>query len=233
MLKNSMPGKISGKICEKMPENLFGKKAEPIACCQTNRQFSIFKWSLSFVSFLFVGVFLSGCIAMNSAEPSPNAYPQQVRFSTERSDVHYERSTAYALHYSQPDSAPPEALMSMEDGTIAIFPQDSQPVSRSPDATLTPVYTLEPGNVMAVPTGLVLVRFQKGTIAADHHADLQEAGYAIESSPPYAPHTAWLRSSGSIADALSGIPRLEAIPGVENVEPQMIVERRFREGVRE
>lgn len=168
---------------------------------------------------------------MNFTESLSNGYPQQIRFSTERADLHYERSLHYALHYSQPNSAPPESLMTMAEGTIAIFPQEISPPRHSPDARMTAVYVLKPGNVPAVPTGLVFVRFRKGTIAPDHRIPLQEVGYTIESSPPYAPHTAWVRStSGNIGEALAGISRLEAIPEVENVEPQMMMERRWRSG---
>jgi hypothetical protein len=216
----------------------------------------IVKTRLVWVSFLLVALFLSGCVTMNSAENPANnlannpaeqsaenpanhpaglnlaAYPPQIRFSTERSQMHYERSTAaYALHYAHPDTAPPEALQIMEDGTIAVFSAQHFPSRSAEDTTLvaTPVYTLQPGNVMAVPTGRIFVRFYPNTIATDHSTTLEQAGYVIESSPPYAPHTAWVRSSsGNIAEALSNIPSLEAMPDIENVEPQMVIEHSLR-----
>jgi hypothetical protein len=165
---------------------------------------------------------------MSPTDLTPN-YPQRIRFSTEQSDQYYERSTAYALHYSQPDSAPPEADLILEDGTIALMSRDAA-LSRQFAATqVSPVYTLQPSQVIAVPTGKVFVRFSKNTIATDHVAHLQAAGYAIEFSPPYAPYTAWVYAqSGNIADALSNIPKLEAIPAIENVEPQMVIERQWR-----
>jgi hypothetical protein len=196
----------------------------------------IIRIRLAWVGFLLVTLFLNGCMTMNSAghsEVDLAAYPPQLRFSTERSDLHFDRSPdVYALQYAQPESAPPEALQQMDDGTIAVF-SAQHPPSRSAEMTAsvtTPVYTLQPGNILAVPTGLVFVRFQPGTIATDHSASLQQAGYVIESSPPYAPHTAWVRSSsGNIADALSNLSNLEAIPAVENVEPQMVMEQSLRE----
>jgi hypothetical protein len=199
--------------------------------CETR---SIVKPGLAWVGLLLIGqLLLTGYTAMSPTELTSKLtsnYPQRVRFSTEHPDVLYERSNAYALHYSQPDSAPREADLILEDGTIAIFPREAALAHHSPDTEISPVYRLEPGQVMAVPTGKVLVRFSQGTIATEHDATLQEAGYAIESSPPYAPHTAWVRAqSGDIAEALSNIPKLESIAAIENVEPQMIVERQFKE----
>jgi hypothetical protein len=44
--------------------------------------------------------------------------------------------------------------------------------------------------------------------------------------PAYAPHAAWLEAAdGSLAQALGGIARLEALSDVENVEPQWLTER--------
>ncbi|WP_416674302.1 hypothetical protein [Egbenema bharatensis] len=192
------------------------------------------KLSLAWVGLLLIGLLLigllllTGYIPMSPTELTPN-YPHRVRFSTERPDVFYERSNAYALHYSQPDSAPREADHILEDGTIAIFPRETVLCHHSPDTAISPVYTLAPGQVLAVPTGRLFVRFTQDTIATDHAPALQAAGYAIESSSTYAPHTAWVQArSGDIAEALSNIPQLEAIAAIENVEPQMIVERQLK-----
>jgi len=47
--------------------------------------------------------------------------------------------------------------------------------------------------------------------------------------PAYAPNAAWLRArSGEIADALAGTPALDALPDLEAVEPQMLMERARR-----
>ncbi|MEH1949602.1 MAG: hypothetical protein V7K77_21990 [Nostoc sp.] len=58
---------------------------------------------------------------------------------------------------------------------------------------------------------------------------INRAGYEVTQSLAYAPHTAWLRAkSGKIVDAIAGISQLEAIANVENVEPQMLMERSLR-----
>lgn len=49
--------------------------------------------------------------------------------------------------------------------------------------------------------------------------------YELVESLAYAPQAAWLRApSGDMADALAGLSRLEQLPDIENVEPQMLLE---------
>jgi hypothetical protein len=92
-----------------------------------------------------------------------------------------------------------------------------------------PVYVTDPGGSQAVPSGLVFVRFGEKMSARDHEGAIAAAGYEIVEVPPYALHAAWVRArDGSIPTALNGVERLEAIDGVENVEPQMLRPRSLR-----
>ncbi len=89
---------------------------------------------------------------------------------------------------------------------------------------LSPVYTLHPGGSMAVPTGQVFIRFADGVNVEERREEIETAGYKIAQKLDYAPNAAWLRaSSGSIAEALSGIDKLQKLKDVENVEPQMLM----------
>lgn len=82
-------------------------------------------------------------------------------------------------------------------------------------------YRAGPGGAVAVPTGRVFVRFSEGTDPETRTAEIECAGFALESVPAYAPHAAWVRpASGETADALNGFGRLRDLPGVERVEPQ-------------
>ena len=92
--------------------------------------------------------------------------------------------------------------------------------------TFGPVYALKPAGTQAVPTGLVFVRFKAGVKATERTKDIERAGYRIARTVEYSPGAAWLRdASDNIAQALNGIPKLEKIAGVENVEPQMLMRR--------
>lgn len=92
-----------------------------------------------------------------------------------------------------------------------------------------PIYVADPGGSRAVPSGLVFVRFEEKRSARDHEGAITAAGYEIVEIPSYALHAAWVRASeGSIPTALKGVERLEAIDGVENVEPQMLRPRSLR-----
>lgn len=91
------------------------------------------------------------------------------------------------------------------------------------DATLTPVYALSRQGGPAVPTGLVLVRFAEGIPAGTRGELFSREGFALVEALPYAPNTVWVQSTtGGIPASLKGIPALEALPDVVNVEPQML-----------
>jgi hypothetical protein len=159
-------------------------------------------------------------------------YPQQIRFGTQQSAVLYSRKPGYyAVHYKEPGTVAPGAVLQLNDGAIAIFqgePDEPENAIRlaSTTGTLGPIYTLQADGTLAVPTGLVFIRFVEGVEVELHREAIKQAGYEIAQSLSYAPQAAWLRAqSGNILDALVGISKLESIPNVENVEPQMLMER--------
>jgi len=114
----------------------------------------------------------------------------------------------------------------LEDGAIAVFRGELDEAGMTVQSgALSAVYGLQPSGLLAVPTGRVFVRFAEGVKAESRRQEINRAGYELIESLSYAPHAAWLRArSGDIADALAGIPRLEQLPDVENVEPQMLME---------
>ncbi|MEH2067938.1 MAG: hypothetical protein V7K47_07180 [Nostoc sp.] len=154
-------------------------------------------------------------------------YPQQISAGSNASAVSYTRQPGYyAIHYNQPSTVAQGAILQLNEGAIAIFSGEPK---RSQKNTLSPIYTLEPNGSLAVPTGLVFIRFAEGVDVESQRQAIDRAGYQVEQSLDYAPHAAWLRPrSGNIADAIAGISRLEAIPNVENVELQMLMERGLR-----
>jgi hypothetical protein len=95
--------------------------------------------------------------------------------------------------------------------------------------SLIPVYELTPGHSLAVPTGLIFVRFNDPIVADKQIDELKQAGYVIADRIDYAPDAVWVRSaSGDPANALQNIPDLEAIAGVITVEPQMLMKAYYR-----
>jgi hypothetical protein len=159
-------------------------------------------------------------------------YPQQIRFGTEQSAVIYSRKPGYyAVHYKQPGTVAPGAVLQLNDGALAVFqgePDEAENAIRlaSTTGTFGPIYTLQADGSLAVPTGLVFIRFVEGIEVESHREAIKQSGYEIAQSLSYAPQAAWLRAqSGNILDALVGISKLESIPNVENVEPQMLMER--------
>ena len=159
-------------------------------------------------------------------------YPQQIRFGTEQSAVLYSRKPGYyAVHYKQHGTVAPGAVLQLNDGAIAVFqgePDEAENAIRlaSTTGTFGPIYTLQADGSLAVPTGLVFIRFVEGVEVESRREAIKQAGYEIAQSLSYAPQAAWLHAkSGNILDALVGISKLESIPNVGNVEPQMLIER--------
>lgn len=157
-------------------------------------------------------------------------YPQQIRSSTHPSAALYSRESGYyAVHYKQPGTVAPGAILQLNEGAIAVFPGEPDEPENVLHLTSTagivgPIYTLQPGGSFAIPTGLVFIRFAKGVEVDTQHEAIQNAGYEVAQSLSYAPNAAWLRApSGSLLEALRGISRLESIPHVEAVEPQMLM----------
>ncbi|MCC5645477.1 hypothetical protein LC607_21510 [Nostoc sp. CHAB 5824] len=172
-------------------------------------------------------------------------YPEQIRVGGDaygglrlRTAVSYTRKPGYyAIHYNQPKTVASGAILQLNDGAMsttgyayAVFPGEPNQ-NQSEQGTLSPIYTLQPNGSLAVPTGLIFIRFAEGVDVESQREVINRAGYEVAQSLDYAPHTAWLRAqSGNIADAIAGIPQLEAIPKVENIEPQMLMERGLRLG---
>lgn len=155
-------------------------------------------------------------------------YPNQVRAGTQRAGVRFVRKPGYyAEHGRQHDTPARGAEMVLDDGGIAVFQGEPATDEKrtSPPVTLSPIYELQPGGSPAVPTGLIFIRLREGVDVASRTQEIEQTGYEIAQKVPHASNAAWLRAtSASIADALAGIPRLEGLPDIENVEPQMLME---------
>ncbi|WP_414576170.1 hypothetical protein [Anabaena sp. CCY 9402-a] len=154
-----------------------------------------------------------------------NEYPQQIHVGKDAPVLFSRQPGYYAVHYKEPSTVISSAVLVLNEGKIVVFAGEPKPEIRE---TLSPVYTLEGGS-LAVPTGLVFIRFAEDVEVESQQAAINQAGYEVVESLAYAPHAAWLRAkSDKMSDGLQGIAQLEAIPNVENVEPQMLMEMRRR-----
>ena len=148
--------------------------------------------------------------------------PKELPFSRQRPELRYQ--LADDLVAVAGGEAGPEAAAVLEGG-ISVRPASTLGGETDEDAAIRPVYRRGPGGGVAVPTGLVLVRFAEGDPADGHRRDLAAAGYQIEQVLGYAPQAAWVRAdSGGLPEALRHLDRLDAVPGIENVEVQMVSE---------
>ncbi|MFY9269125.1 MAG: hypothetical protein WAO55_05170 [Candidatus Manganitrophaceae bacterium] len=159
-------------------------------------------------------------------------FPREVRSRTQRPVTVYTRlPDHYAVHGLRRDRSPAEnPVLAMGEGEdrIEIFRGEAEKQNNAP-GKIGPVYTLPPGGAPAVPTGRIFIRFKEKIPVEQRLQEIEQAGYEIVQRLEYAPHAAWLQArSGEIADALTDISALERIADVENVEPQMVLQRANR-----
>ena len=171
---------------------------------------------------------------MASPQDSSPKYPREVRSSTRLPATVYTRLPGhYALHRQHPGIPPSDdAVTAISEGGGLIEVFRGEAADRKPPvlpAKIGPVYAAQPGGTPAVPTGRVFIRFKEGVPVEERLQEIEQAGFEIAQTIEYAPHAAWLQArSGEIADALTGIEALEKIADVENVEPQMLMQRTNR-----
>lgn len=158
-------------------------------------------------------------------------YPEQITASSQPGAATYEqRSGYYAIRLADPEAEPGGAVSVIRDetGAIALF-KGAAPVTLQRHGGERPLPVYGDGNIAVVPTGEVFIRFQEGVDAGDRVADIEAAGYAITKVLDFAPQGAWIHAiSGEIADSLQNLAQLEGLAGIENIEPQLLIERQLR-----
>jgi hypothetical protein len=147
--------------------------------------------------------------------------PDVLRIRDARGQIaEFRRAPDLIAVHASPEDMPGGAMLLLEDGSIGVFASSPTHPGASPvyhAASQTSAATI------AVPTGRVLLRYGADTAVTERAADIKRAGYLIEEQLAYAPNAAWVRAAdGSITSALRDLDALESLPGVENVEPQMI-----------
>jgi hypothetical protein len=158
---------------------------------------------------------------MSDPKPDFSEFPRTIKASTERGEDQYRVVEGYFAVHGQP--AAPGAALHFSPEKIAIYPTDRLAHVDAPRSQLTPAYSLGKGGALAVPTGKVFVRLAADQKFAERAKSFRDAGYEIDQTLSYAPNAGWLRPrSSSIGASLSAIKDLAAMPGVENVEPQML-----------
>jgi hypothetical protein len=123
---------------------------------------------------------------------------------------------------------PPDGALARLDERVSVHAASALAARAPSPELLGPVYRRPSGDVL-VPTGRALVRFASGDRVDAHRGELAGAGYELEQPLGFAPQAGWVRrADGDIAEALAGLDRLRALPGVEHVEPQVLMERTGR-----
>jgi len=160
---------------------------------------------------------------MVNRESRRSDFPRRIALPGD--DGVYERVNGmYATHDRPAEASAEGAELVLADGRVAVFRGDLAAAGGGACA----VYAT-PGGPLAVPTGRVFVRFRHGVSAEERRHAVEDAGYAVDRIPGYAPQAAWVCSTdGAIGSGLSGLARLRALPDVEHVEPEFLTENHPR-----
>jgi hypothetical protein len=134
-------------------------------------------------------------------------FPRQLAGSTEQPDQIFERVPGWHANSTRADG-------------------ELQLTEGEPPAGTWPVYRRPDDGELVAATGRIFVRLAEGQRAADHGDAFRSAGYEIDRALPWAPNAAWLRATDwGVAAALSRLSQLAAVPGVSNVEPELLRRR--------
>lgn len=151
--------------------------------------------------------------------------PPSLRVGTSGGAGYIHRPGFFAVRRSSKGGARGALAVMAEDASHAFAVFEGAP-EEGGDAEVGPVYSAGPAGPWAVPTGRLLVRFQQGARVEDHLQDLERAGFVVEKTLSYAPNAAWVRPrEGGVGRALAGLGKLERLPQVVHVEPQLLLER--------
>ena len=154
-------------------------------------------------------------------------YPKTIKASMQHAENYYVlQAGLYAVQGDIPQPCKAAIIVTIEEGRVVICKGTPDALPPSVDRnTITPVYALESGGPLAVPTGRILVRFTDNVTAVSRKEAFQRIGYIIDQELSFVPEALWVKSTnGDIAFALNNVAQLEAQPNVENVEPQMLME---------
>ena len=153
-------------------------------------------------------------------------YPLRLCASTEHPEVIYIRAKGYHAVKGDSDTVTRHAKLTLEDGDGTYAVMEGEPGSLRNN--ISAVY-MGSGGLMFVPTGRVFVRLRDDALLEAHAEAFRRLGYVITQTLPYAPNAGWLEHvNKDAAEALRGIPDLARLPGVQNVEPQLLTVRAQR-----
>ena len=152
-------------------------------------------------------------------------YPPRLCASSTHPELTYQRADKLYVVKSTSQTNHRHAALTLEDDGVTYLVMRGEP---APTADAGAVY-MGNGGVMFVPTGRVFVRLDDDMPLEAHAEAFRRLGYVIAQTLPYAPNAGWLQhAEEDVAEALRGIADLAKLPGVQNVEPQLLTVRMQR-----
>jgi hypothetical protein len=158
------------------------------------------------------------------------SYPRRISAVLEHPESVYTMVDGYFAVRGPLTSHHPLSLVATLEDDLALYrgtPPDA--VLSDQRLTVIPVYALSSDGPLAVPTGNIFLRYEESVDITTQREAIERAGYALPDALPYAPYSGWVRrSDGRIDEALAHMDALFRLPGIANVEPQMVSKRVLR-----
>ena len=153
-----------------------------------------------------------------------STYPEELHLGQGTSPLRLLRKTNYyAILGKLPSKIKGKLVLRIGENDATIVQGAPPHLPQNLVCRVAPVYVTEESGSYAVPTGVISIRAVEGSDIEELRSQIEESGYRIKEIPRYARHAGLLTArSGSVAQALSGLERLTAIPRVVAVEPQVL-----------
>lgn len=161
---------------------------------------------------------------MNLDQEKLAVYPRELRVQTPEGEAVYGLlEDRHIVHGGKPPQGGSSVEVSFQKRGIKVV-DGPWPDDAVPERT-TACYRLLPEGPLAVPTGLLFVRMPDGRPLESGRDDFENLGYRICEVLSFAQHAGWITHlSGDVAFSLAGIEKLAEVPGVQRVEPQMLIQ---------
>ena len=160
-----------------------------------------------------------------SGDYAASVFPESLMASREHPALRYRLvNSHFAVHGGDHPLDATRAVLHFPAENIVVHATAQRgSVASAQAAPEYPVYESTAGGTLCVPTGWIYIRFAKDARLQDHASALEGAGFRIVRTLAYASYAGWVvAATGGIAASLNGIGRLDALPGIEEVAPQML-----------
>lgn len=151
-------------------------------------------------------------------------FPESIAASVPDAKLFYRKKSGVLGVIGKLDEIPCLPICEIEAERIAVYGSDDlQPLLTKLSFKLVAVYSSNDSDDYLVPTGKVFIRLDDKALLKDITNELKQIGFKLIQLAPFVENAGWLEfDKYNIAAALREYPSLASLPGVLQVEPQLL-----------